>query len=387
MERQKHTAMNENVNHRQSLWSKLSSNKLAMISMIFITLFCILALLGYTIVNDPTPFSNRQCLELTAKKPGYQASFLLKPNNFETPKISWFSKMIWGQPDTAQYILVDSLGFTGTKVIVFRKENGKFFEKEQYTGKELGLTHITDANKYKEHVLQHLYITKHYLLGTDRLGRDVLSRLVIGARVSLSVGLISVIISLFIGVWLGAMAGYFGGRTDKAIMWFVNVSWAVPTLLLVIALTMVIGKGFWQIFIAIGLTMWIDVTRLVRGQIMSLREKEYIEACHSMGFSHFRIITKHLLPGVIGPVIVLSAANFASAILIESGLSFLGVGIQPPVPSWGNMIKEHYGYIILDKAYLAILPGLAIMLLTLAFTIIGNALRDATDTKAPVTSS
>jgi len=133
--------------------------------------------------------------------------------------------------------------------------------------------------------------------------------------------------------------------------------------------------------------MWIDVTRLVRGQIMGLREKEYIEACHAMGFGHFRIITKHLLPGIIGPVIVLSAANFASAILIESGLSFLGVGIQPPVPSWGNMIKEHYGYIILDKAYLAILPGLAIMLLTLAFTIIGNALRDATDTKAPIAPS
>ena len=157
--------------------------------------------------------------------------------------------------------------------------------------------------------------------------------------------------------------------------------WSIPTLLLVIAITMALGKGFWQIFIAVGLTMWVEVARVVRGQVMSLKEKEFIEAGKALGYSNSRIIRKHIIPNVLSPVIVISAANFASAILIEAGLSFLGIGVQPPVPSWGTMIKEHYGYIIVDLAYLAIIPGLAIMLLVLAFTIVGNSLRDVLDAR------
>jgi peptide/nickel transport system permease protein len=151
---------------------------------------------------------------------------------------------------------------------------------------------------------------------------------------------------------------------------------------MVIALTMVMGKGFWQIFVAVGLTMWVEVARVVRGQVMALREKEFIEAAKVMGFGSGRIIFQHIIPNVLGPVAIISAGNFATAILLEAGLSFLGIGVQPPVPSWGTMIKDHYGYIIMDKAYLAILPGIAIMLLVLAFTIIGNGLRDAMDTKS-----
>jgi peptide/nickel transport system permease protein len=193
----------------------------------------------------------------------------------------------------------------------------------------------------------------------------MLSRLFIGSRISLSVGLISVLISIIIGISLGAIAGYYKGKTDAFIMWLVNVTWSVPTLLMVISITMILGKGFWQVFIAVGLTMWVDVARVVRGQVLSIREKDY----------------KHVIPNTLGPVIIISAANFASAILMEAGLSFLGIGIQPPIPSWGNMIKDHYGFIIVDKAYLAILPGLAIMLLVLAFTFVGNGLRDAYDVK------
>jgi len=190
-----------------------------------------------------------------------------------------------------------------------------------------------------------------------------------------------VLISLLIGVSLGALAGYFRGIIDKIIMWIINVVWSIPTLLMVIAITLVLGKGFWQIFIAVGLTMWVEVARIVRGQVLSAREKEYVEAARALGFGHFRILFRHILPNVISPVIIISAANFASAILIEAGLSFLGIGVQPPVPSWGNMIKDHYGYIIVDKAYLAILPGLAIMIMVLAFTLAGNGLRDALDTR------
>jgi len=128
--------------------------------------------------------------------------------------------------------------------------------------------------------------------------------------------------------------------------------------------------------------MWVDVARVVRGQILSIREKEFVEAGRALGFRNSRIIFRHILPNVMGPVIVISAANFASAILIEAGLSFLGIGVQPPMPSWGTMIKEHYAYIILNSAHLAILPGIAIMLMVLAFMLIGNGLRDALDTRA-----
>jgi peptide/nickel transport system permease protein len=164
-------------------------------------------------------------------------------------------------------------------------------------------------------------------------------------------------------------------------MWVINVVWSVPTLLMVLAISLVLGKGFWQVFVAVGLTMWVEVARVARGQVLGIREKEYIEAARALGFGQFRILTRHILPNILSPVIIISASNFASAILIESGLSFLGIGVQPPVPSWGSIIKDHYGYIILDQAFLAFLPGIAIMLLVLAFTLTGNGLRDALDTK------
>ena len=223
--------------------------------------------------------------------------------------------------------------------------------------------------------------TKKFLLGTDKFGRDIFSRIIIGTRVSLSVGLITVIISLSIGVLLGSLAGYFRGRIDNLIMWFINIIWSIPTLLLVFAITFALGKGFWQVFIAVGLTMWVNVARLVRGQVLSVRELEYIEATRVLGFSHFRTIFRHILPNIMGPVLVIAASNFASAIVIEAGLSFLGVGVQPPQPSWGLMIKENYNFIITQNPMLALAPGFAIMLLVLAFNLLGNGLRDALDVR------
>jgi peptide/nickel transport system permease protein len=156
----------------------------------------------------------------------------------------------------------------------------------------------------------------------------------------------------------------------------------MPTLLLVFGLTLTLGKGFWQIFIAVGLTMWVSVARVVRGQVFALREMEYIQAAKALGLKNIRIIIRHILPNVLGPVIVIAAANFASAIIIEAGLSFLGVGIQPPTPSWGLMLKENYNFIITHNPALALAPGVAIMILVLAFNLLGNGLRDAMDVRA-----
>jgi peptide/nickel transport system permease protein len=190
-----------------------------------------------------------------------------------------------------------------------------------------------------------------------------------------------VLISLIIGVLLGSLSGYYSGNIDRLIMWVINVTWSIPTLLLVIAITLALGKGLWQVFIAVGLTMWVDVARVVRGQVMIIKERQFITAARVLGFSDLRILINHILPNIVSPLIIISAANFAASILIESGLSFLGLGAQPPMASWGSIIKDHYNYIILGKPMLALIPGICIMSLVMAFMLLGNKLRDRLDVK------
>ena len=242
---------------------------------------------------------------------------------------------------------------------------------------------------YKEHMMYEVRLNilkdkveienKIFLFGTDKFGRDVLSRIIIGSRVSFSIGFISVFISLIIGLLLGSLSGYYSGFLDKIIMWVINVTWSIPTLLLVIAITLALGKGFWQVFIAVGLTMWVEVARLVRGQIKQYKERLFVISAKTMGYNDFRIIVNHIMPNIISPLIVISAANFAAAILIESGLSFLGLGAQPPMTSWGLMIKENYNYIILGEPFLAIIPGLCILALVSSFMFVGNSFRNILD--------
>ncbi|MDG1252322.1 MAG: ABC transporter permease [Schleiferiaceae bacterium] len=219
-------------------------------------------------------------------------------------------------------------------------------------------------------------------LGSDRYGRDVWSRLIIGARISLSVGFISVFIALLIGLPLGALAGYYGGWLDRILQSIIQIFWSIPTFLMVIALSFVLGKGFWQVFIAVGLTAWVEVARLVRGQVLSIKEAEFVQAAEVLGYSPWRILRRHIIPQVIPALIVLAASQFASAILLESGLSFLGIGAQPPMPSWGGMIKDHYAYLLTGQAHLALVPGMALASLVLAFMALGTALRDVLDVHA-----
>jgi oligopeptide transport system permease protein len=369
----------------KKVWIKFKRNKFALGGFLFILMLVIIGILGYLITPDPTPMANTMHLQLSNKKPGRSFKFLIIDRSPSVKQVNSFEKMLYGQEASIKSIPINNYKIIGTEVAVEAyigdDEKG---EIQHYKLKEL-CEHCdikqNPDNLNKQFAANNIY-QQRFLLGTDLYGRDLLSRLILGIRVSLSVGLMAVIISLIIGISLGALAGYFGGKVDASISWFMNVIWSLPSLLLVIAISFALGKGFWQIFIAVGLSTWVDVARLVRGQVMALKEVEFIEASRALGFSTSRIIIKHILPNIAGPILVVASANFASAILLETGLSFLGFGAQPPMPSWGTMIKEHYGYIIMDAAYLAVFPGLAIMLTVYAFNVLAIGLRDAFDVKS-----
>jgi len=215
-------------------------------------------------------------------------------------------------------------------------------------------------------------------LGTDELGRDVLTRIIFGARVSLKVGFVSVGIAAFIGTVAGLFAGYYGGWIDQLLMRFVDIMLCFPTFFLMLAVIAMLEPSIWYIMIIIGLTGWMGVARLVRAEVLSLRERDFVLAARAIGASDMRIIFRHILPNALSPVIVTATLGVAGAILTESALSFLGIGVQPPVPSWGNMLTAGKDY--LEFAWwLSLFPGLAILVTVIAYNLVGEGLRDALD--------
>ena len=354
------------------IWRRLKKNKLAFTGLIIIVLFFLIAVFGYMIAPDNTTNADLQTVEIQAKKPGYAQLFLKIPDK-KNDKTTWLQHFFLGTTSQFHYLPISSYSIQGNNIVV-----NKFIDEDTTVRQSYNINQLTgnDPGQIKKYL-----VTKKFWLGTDAFGRDILSRLIIGTRVSLAVGLIAVIVSLLLGILLGALAGYYRGWVDEIIMWLVNVTWSIPTLLLVFAITIALGKGFWQIFIAVGLTMWVSVARLVRGQVLSIKELEFVQAAKALGFTNSRIIIKHILPNILGPLLVIAAGNFATAIIIEAGLSFLGIGVQPPQPSWGLMIKENYNFIITHNPFLALIPGFAIMILVLAFNLLGNGLRDAVDVK------
>ena len=350
---------------------KFKQNFWGVFSLIFIVLVGLISVFAYTIAPDNSKNANQMHISIHSKAPGFKVAMLTIPSGIKNEQ-SFIDKVLFGTTNTNSEIPISNYTI-----------NDKFLSYTEYATDGLeGLQKQLPLSTLKDGDAKQYISEKTFVFGTDKYGRDLLSRVLVGARISFFIGFVAVFISLVIGITLGSIAGYYGGKIDAFIMWIINVTWSIPTLLLVIAITLALGKGFWQVFIAVGLTMWVEVARVVRGQLLSAKKLQYVTAARALGYTDFRIISKHILPNIMAPVIVICAANFAGAILIESGLSFLGIGAQPPMSSWGGMIKDHYNYIILGKPYLAVIPGLCIMLLVMAFMLVGNALRDALDVKS-----
>lgn len=387
----------------QKAWRRFRRNRPALAGLWFIAAAIFVAIFGYALSPDAAPDANTQIPELALQPPGARATILHVKLNRPTQSVSWPAMLWGGRPGSDRLIPIvpssarlegDSIRFQyvgsgnregGVHLLqafaVVRDSISSNGQEYTYTDGAGVVQRVAKSGLVEQWTHGTAVTTRVFLLGTDKYGRCMLSRLLLGFRVSLMVGLIAVVISLTIGLLLGLLGGYFGGRLDDAVMLLVNTVWSIPTLLLVFAIVLALGRGIGIIFLAVGLTMWVDVARMVRGQTLALRELPFIEAAQSMGLGHWRIVFRHILPNLIGPVLVVAAGNFATAILVESGLSYLGFGVQPPTPSWGSMLNENYGYAIGGKPILALLPAMAIALTVLAFNLVGNGLRDALDVK------
>ncbi|MCB0536668.1 MAG: ABC transporter permease [Bacteroidetes bacterium] len=359
--------MSQNSPNKVAL-KKFFKNRLAVLSFVFIVALSLLSIFAYIVSPDHTHGANEQFPKLAENKPGFSIKIVHLLNN-EKDNSSFLKKIIGGYERNYTILPVDSINELTNEIIVYPYKGVKYS-----VGKDL-----LEKNKNS------YVFNKTFYLGTDQLGRDILSRLILGSRVSLMVGFFAVILSSFIGIVAGGIAGYYRGLVDKIILWKMSVFWSIPTILLAMSLFVGLKSYFksnmWLIFIAIGITMWVSMARIVRGQVLAYKNIQFVEAAKSLSYSDFRIIFKHILPNLVGPIVVVMASNFANAILVESGLSFLGMGVQAPMPSWGGMLSEYKNFIGTNLSFLAVVPGVAIMLLVLSFNLVGNGIRDALDIK------
>lgn len=373
---------------------RLLSNKPAMFGLIVILFSVVVAIAGYAIMPDSSPNANNGVVQLQKRQPGFTTQVLRVPTQIDYEEdVNFIEFILSGKPVPYVELPVESYTFKGDSLYVqpLRSNNAMADQVRVYALSSFANNdnNATDNESLKEYIVQEHILQKTFWLGTDKAGRDVLSRLILGTRISLGIGFVAVLISLVVGITIGAIGGYFGGKVDNFMLFLMTVVWSVPSIMLVIAISLALdSKGVWVSFVAVGLTMWVEVARVVRGQILSLKEKTYVEAANVLGIPQRSIIFRHLLPNMLGPLIVIATANFASAILIEAGLSFLGLGVQPPAPSWGMMVNEGF-QLIGAKAglFLVLLPSITISLLVLAFNLLGNGLRDAYDPKIPISNA
>jgi peptide/nickel transport system permease protein len=359
-------------------YKRFKKNKLAVLGLGVIFMLFVVCLYGYMLIPENTKDANSQRIDIKLKNPGFSMNYIA----LESSNTHSFSEYFFGTENPENSIWLSDSFYVSSDLF--------FYQNKFHVWKSVPLSKILTKDEINNHqALEKIVVSKikkrTFWLGTDSLGRDVYSRLILGARISLSVGFIAVIISLLIGVVLGMLSGYYGGWIDRAIIWIINVFWSIPTVLLSMALLVAFPSEskhqYIIVFVAVGLTMWVDTARLIRGQFMQIKQKSFVEATQSLGFSDFRIIFKHILPNTFTTLVVITSSNFATAILLESGLSYLGLGVQPPTPSWGSMMREYFAYIGSDLSYLSIFPGMCISLAVFAFNAFGNGLRDAFDIK------
>jgi len=373
----------EKTTTENGTWQVFLRNKVAVASLAIIVICFLLAIFAYFIIPDQTPNANNQFPMIALKAPGFTSPSIKVVNLSKSDnKQGFFDKLINGKDLPYKLRVYQNLEYQDAGIMLTNHYQRQEFipYKDLYleldSGSQKGITK-TYVESRKDNFLN----TERFYLGTDKFGRDILSRLILGIRVSILVGLVAVAISLIVGILVGATSGYFGGKIDQLLMLLINVSWSIPTLLMVFAIVLAFDRGISVIFIAVGLTMWVEVARIVRGQVRSIKEEQFIMAAKSMGFGHFKIIIQHILPNIVGPILVIAAANFSTAVLVEAGLSYLGFGVEPPTPSIGNMLNEHYGYALTGKVFLATIPAITIMILVLSFNLVGSGLRDAFDVK------
>lgn len=303
------------------------------ICIIILSSFMILALLGYLITPDRTRYCNTQLPEIAFLNPLNKACFA---KNYLIP-FETSLDAITGIPHYERPVLVEN----------------------ESTVKRC-----------------HLFI-----LGTDRFGRDLLSRLIIGMRYTLIISFFAVLFAVIIGVTLGSLSGYFGGRTDRAINFAIGVFWSLPSILFAFVIILAAGKNIGALFVSIGITIWADMAKLVRGLVMAQKESNYVRSATALGFSPARILFIEILPNISGPILVQASSNFALAILLESGLSFMGLGLQPPTPTLGNIMQDQYTQAFNGQIIQSLIPAIVLVLLILSFQIVANTVRDRMDVK------
>lgn len=368
--------MNESGANDHLLY-RILHHKGAFIGLIVILICTFFSIFAYAFIGDKSKNANEQLPEIALAKPGTKTTLIRLRLGLETqPTPFW---IFTGKQNNFNRIAIKTMVF-GEKdaMVTLQNDIERIIPYSQLLDSTQLNIYTTIAQKEK-FIRENLVDQITFWLGTDRFGRSVLSRLVLGIRISLIAGLLAVLVSLSIGIVLGASSGYFGGKLDSFVMYLINVTWSIPTLLLVFAIVLALGRGLSVIFVAVGLTMWVDVARIARGQVMKYKEQLFVTAATSLGFSNSRILYRHILPNIIGPILVITAANFATAILVEAGLSYLGFGINPPTPSLGNMLNENYGYALSVNIWIALFPALFIMILVLAFNLLGSGLRDIFD--------
>ena len=369
---------------KENSWvTRLIQNKLAFGCVIVIATLTVLSIFSYLIIPDKTTNSNRQIPLCALERPGFTQNFLLQKRNIKevASGVNW----IFGYPDLHEYHPYDSLSITGENVLIhFQSRIISLATADVINDLTLNgdKPYATLSDKEQTDAIKKSTKKLTYWFGSDKYGRDIFSRIILGLRVSLLVGLLAVLVSLTIGISLGCLGGFYGSYIDRLVMFLINTSWSIPTLLLAFAIIIAFGKGLTVIVLAVGLTMWVDIARIVRGQVMQVKNQLYIKATQTLGYNDLRTIRVHILPNILGPILVIAAANFATAILVEAGLSYLGIGLQPPVPSLGNMLKESYAYATGGFVYLTIFPIATIMILVLSFNLLGTSLRDVFDIKS-----